>query len=281
MAMLPAHVLAQGSELPDFDETVQGWTASEGLMTLYRPEKGGQELRAAVPSGMVDQPFFMATSVSGGSDYAGWQWADLLVRFERLEDKLLLVELQTNNRVGDEQDPLHEVVDRTYANRLLASIDIIAEGGPGLLIDLGSLVKSDYSTFFGSYFALDSMTARFTATKAFPQNLEIGVQMPDYSDGTFMTLHYSISSLPELSDYTPRQADDRIGYFLTAIRDYSAGDPRQGRMLRLVNRWKLEKADESLELSPPKQPIVFYVEKSVPYAYRQAVHAGILEWNKA
>jgi hypothetical protein len=37
----------------------------------------------------------------------------------------------------------------------------------------------------------------------------------------------------------------------------------------------------SLDLSPPKDPIIFYVEKTVPIRFRRYVHEGILEWNKA
>mgnify|MGYP002878936631 CR=1 FL=1 len=150
-----------------------------------------------------------------------------------------------------------------------------------LLASLFSAAAVSAAAFFGGFFSLRSNLARFVKTKAFPKNIEVAVRMPLYGDGTFMTLHYSISFLPEKDDYTPRLADDRLGYFLTAIRDYVEGDPQDGRMVRYVNRWRLEKADPKLKKSPPKEPIVFYVEKTVPIAYRQAVHEGILEWNKA
>ena len=41
------------------------------------------------------------------------------------------------------------------------------------------------------------------------------------------------------------------------------------------------KADPKLELSPPKKPIRFFIEKTVPVKYRRYVKDGILEWNKA
>ncbi|MEZ6317232.1 MAG: hypothetical protein R3B49_00560 [Phycisphaerales bacterium] len=31
-----------------------------------------------------------------------------------------------------------------------------------------------------------------------------------------------------------------------------------------MTRWNLEKADPSLKLSPPKQPIVYYIEYTTP-----------------
>jgi hypothetical protein len=50
---------------------------------------------------------------------------------------------------------------------------------------------------------------------------------------------------------------------------------------RRINRWHLEKADPSLQLSPPKKPIVFYLEHTVPVRYRRFVKEGVLAWNQA
>src|SRR5690606_20320254 len=72
----------------------------------------------------------------------------------------------------------------------------------------------------------------------------------------------------------------RVGYFLTVIKDYSKqGD--EDRFVRYINRWDLQKADPSAELSPPKQPIIFWLEKTVPFKFRKTIREGILEWNKA
>jgi hypothetical protein len=267
-------------QFSDWDKTLKDWRDQPGFLTLYRKKKKEQVL-ASIPKKLLGKPLFLATSISGGSGYAGWQWADKLVRLERFDKQLLLIELNTRQR-AEKGKPLASVVARTYEDRLLAQLPIKAIGKKGeILVDLGQLLAGNYSTFFGGYFSLRSSLARFTKTKAFPKNAEIAIRMPMYGDGTFMTLHYSISALPEKDGYTPRTADDRIGYFLTAIRDYTRGDPQDGRMVRLINRWRLEKADKSLAMSPPKEPIVFYVEKTVPIVYRQAVHAGILEWNRA
>ena len=51
--------------------------------------------------------------------------------------------------------------------------------------------------------------------------------------------------------------------------------------MRYINRWHLEKADPKLKLSPPKEPIVFYIEHTTPIRYRRWVREGILMWNRA
>src|SRR5690606_37025427 len=70
------------------------------------------------------------------------------------------------------------------------------------------------------------------------------------------------------------------GYFLTVLKDFSKKSD-EDRFVRYINRWHLVKADPSAELSPPEEPIIFWIEKTVPYKYRAPIRDGILEWNKA
>ncbi len=132
--------------------------------------------------------------------------------------------------------------------------------------------------------------------KAFPENLEIevsavfdmgsrgffysffGDSIPD-PRGAQVVIHYGLSKLPH-SDYKPRLADDRVGHFLSTHRDFSK-DIHDTPEVRYVTRWHLEKNNPNAESSPPKKPIVFWIEKTVPREYRPYVRAGILEWNKA
>jgi hypothetical protein len=102
--------------------------------------------------------------------------------------------------------------------------------------------------------------------------------VPD-SRGVTINVHYSISKLPS-TGYQPRPADTRVGYFLTVLKDFSSKSDRD-QFTRYINRWDLQKADPSAAQSPPKKPIVFHIEKTVPYKYRKAVYDGIYEWNKA
>src|SRR5687767_14483214 len=164
-------------EYPEFGEVVKDMTTEEGFIRLHRRQKD-ETLLAAIPPALVGQPFFFATSVSGGSDFAGWQWEDKLVRLEQRAKQLLLIEVNTRQRASKGDDPLAEVVKRTYADRLLSAIDIktIAPDG-AFVIDFGALLAGEYGTFFGGAFALNPGVARFVKAKAFPLNDEIAVQM--------------------------------------------------------------------------------------------------------
>ena len=95
-----------------------------------------------------------------------------------------------------------------------------------------------------------------------------------------VNVHYSISELP-VTSYKPRLADDRVGYFLTVLKDFSKKESDDDRFVRYITRWNLEKADPSAEMSTPKEPIIFWLEKTIPFKYRKPIRDGILEWNKA
>ena len=78
----------------------------------------------------------------------------------------------------------------------------------------------------------------------------------------------------------PRLADDRVGYFVSAIKDFSR-DTAESFFVRYVNRWRLEKKNPGAALSEPVQPITYYIDRTVPLEWRPYVRAGILEWNRA
>ncbi len=99
--------------------------------------------------------------------------------------------------------------------------------------------------------------------------------------GRFQILHYSFSEVPAAtSGFKPRVADERVGYFTTSYSDLSKYDDEETRV-RYINRWHLQKRDPKLKLSPPKEPIRFYVEHTTPVRYRRWIKAGIDYWNKA
>src|SRR5690606_15798654 len=45
-----------------------------------------------------------------------------------------------------------------------------------------------------------------------------------------------------------------------------------------ITRWRLEKMDTNNDLSPPKKPIVFYLDSKIPEKWKPFVRAGIEEW---
>ena len=102
--------------------------------------------------------------------------------------------------------------------------------------------------------------------------------LPD-ARSMFFGLHYSLGRLPEVP-MTPRRADARVGHFTTNVQDFTSDLARTPKQ-RFANRWRLEKKDPAAALSEPVKPITYWLDKTIPVAYRGAITEGILEWNKA
>ena len=274
--------LAHAGEPPAATELLAGYQAHGGLLTVHQKD---QAAYLEVPAGLLDQPLLLATSIAGGPQYMGFQWWTTVCAFQRLDDKLLIIEREVRYRVQDPRKPVNQILKRTYTDRLIHAAKIEALNGANPVIDLRAVFGGKAEAFFGRMASkLDGGVAMLAECRSFPENTNFEVTLPDGArEGRFTTLAYSFRKLPppQMDPYRPRKADDRVGYFLTALQDYTDETAKDDRFVRFVNRWKLEKADPSLEKSPVKEPIIFYVEKTVPFRFRQAIADGILAWNEA
>ncbi len=93
-------------------------------------------------------------------------------------------------------------------------------------------------------------------------------------------LKYGISALKEVAAFKPRPADDRIGHFHTVQQEFTS-DHAATPYVRYINRWHLEKTDPAAALSPAKEPVVYWLENTIPVEYRKYFEAGALMWNQA
>jgi len=125
-----------------------------------------------------------------------------------------------------------------------------------------------------AHYAL-SRVATPAAGQAAPEGLST---VPDIRS-LFLGFHYSIAKLPD-APIRPRLADNRIGYFTTDRWDFTTDD-RRIPIYHYVNRWRLAKKYPGATLSEPSEPIVYWIDRSVPERYRGAIRDGVLEWNKA
>ena len=73
--------------------------------------------------------------------------------------------------------------------------------------------------------------------------------------------------------YHPRTPTTGSATSSTPSRTSAEPDPDTDSV-RMINRWRLEKADPKAKLSPPKKQIVWYIEDTVPEEYRPSVEAG-------
>ena len=276
----------------DFAEVTKGLQKFEGLFNLYRTN---DTLYAEIKPLQFDQPILAPITIARGMAQAGQplnfgdEW---VLVFHREGDKVQLIRRNIHFK-APERTPLEKAVKQNYSDSVLMALPIVSinPGSQAVLIDFAQIFLTDFADLrIGS---MDRNRSSWHKIKAFPNNLEIEVEATfsgrssggsfydGVVDGRGMTLviHYSLAKLPD-SSYKPRMADNRVGYFISAMKDFGSTDP-DTQFVRQVNRWRLEKADPKAKLSAPKRQLVWWVEDNVPHEYRPYVEEGILEWNKA
>jgi Met-zincin/Domain of unknown function (DUF5117) len=293
-AQAQAQPAAAPPQKSPFETMTTGMKKEAGLWTMYYKD---QQLLVDFNPGHLNQNFIVLTSIargiSAGQVLGGMSWGfgdDVIWSFAKSGEKLQVLRRNVRFRANP-GSPEANAVKLAYSDSVLYALPILTTTPTGgMLVDMTRIFMSDDENIgrsIGMSFASDRST--WAKVKAFPKNVELQVAAVyaggrDFdtvadSRGAQVNVHYSISLLPS-GDYRPRAADDRIGYFLTVLKDFSDKKDDE-HFVRYINRWNLQKADASAKLSPPKEPIIFYLEKTVPINLRPYVRAGIEEWNKA
>lgn len=265
--------------LKDFEQVVSSIDKAPSLFQIWVRRKDNQML-AVFPEKFAQKKYFIALTVASGEQYAGLQAGDIYVYWVRNDKRMVLLTPNLDVRSTGEAESKASV-QRLFTDRVLVDVPILAVvPGWGPVIDADALLVGEAAKFFGGMVAgARTPLATIKTAKAFPSNVELAFEMP-MRDGLLKTLHYSISEITPNPAYKPRVADERVGYFTTAFADLGKYQAEENRV-RYINRWHLEKADPSLKVSPPKNPIVFYIESTTPIRYRRWVREGVLMWNKA
>ncbi len=285
-----------GMRLQDFTELTKGAKTYEGFITLHEKD---QHLYAEIKPQLLEQPILAPMMIARGSANAGQplnfgdEW---VLSFRRVGDKLQLIRKNVHF-TAPSGSPIDKAVKQNYSDSVLMSLPILSMSphGGALVVDFADIYLTDFAQV--GMGMLDRSRSRWFKIRAYENNVEIQVEAtftggrfggihfgPNASSvidprGITLVLHYSLCRGSE-HGYRPRMADYRVGHFLNAVTDYGNNNPDTNAR-RMINRWRLEKANPGAKLSPPKKQIVWYIEDNVPIEYRPYVQQGILEWNKA
>ncbi len=288
-----------------FAEVIEEATRIEGLFTLYHDEKKNQVWLSVLPE-QLDKDFLLSmtqeTGIGARGMLSGLPAGHSVVQFRKVGEHIHLLKKNlmfrpTGGYVGTEL-----MVERNFSDSPVGAFKIVAEPHE----DSGALLVKAGDVFLDDLIGVGRRLKRVLKTpyqqqkdmswldrlQSFPKNTEIGTRYAfatkepkngwsTLEDPRFVEIRvrYSLSELPE-SDYEPRLADPRVGYFQTGWRtfgDDTVNDP----MIRVANRWHLKKQDPAAALSEPVEPITFWLENAIPLELRPIVSEGVLAWNKA
>ena len=293
-----------------FEAVTQGAKEIPGYFTLY--EKDAKVWIELKPE-QFGKPFYLSINRTRG---IGENWLyPLMMRGYVVEFRRVggLVQMIAKNVAFGAKPgtPLARAVEKSFTDSLLGSAPVASSPHPerkSVLVEANGLFLTDLpgdSTILeGTYrapYSFDQRNSSFENVRSTDDMATFEVSahfaMPKLPAGKregdaprlpqtlpdersmFLGYEYSLAKLPEEPMHA-RLADSRIGHFATRHYDFTndaSAFPRE----YMVDRWRLEKKDPAAELSEPKQPIVFWLDRNIPVEYRDTVKAGILEWNKA
>jgi hypothetical protein len=305
---------ASKPETKTIDDVVKGYDKLPGYFTIYRKKENGRDtIYAEIKEDQLGKLMLLQTTAATGNAsgiVAGDPIDDLLFKLDRHEETLQLVTPNINFR-ADDKSPISRAVRRSFADGILESFRIEAKqpDRKSLLINLSEFFRSDIAQIGkalsggggplasllgggGGGYGLDREKTYVASVKNFPENLCVETQYhfigggrngaePGQADPRSLPLRISYAMFPLLDHgFKPRPFDPRVGYFETEFQSFD-DDSKDDPNVRYIYRWNLEKADPSAKMSPPKKPIVFWLDNAIPTEYRDAVREGLLAWNAA
>jgi len=296
---------AKPGEDKPFDEVVKDMEVKKGLFTFYYKADENKLLMELLPEQLEKIFLFAGTQENATGErgvYAAQVGDTFPFIFHRVGKSIQWVEKNTAF-TANPGTPAARYVARSFADAILGSAKIQSKPHPerkSVLIDAAEMFIGDLpglAPFFNQVYQptnyhFDKANSSIGGVKDFPENALLDIWLHYATDNPRtpsvtltdqrsipILVKFEFSALKE-TGYKPRLADDRVGQFLTVHQDFTSDRPTSP-YVRYIERWQVEKADPAAKLSPPKQPIVFWLENTVPVEYREWFKEGVLLWNKA
>lgn len=293
-------------EAKGYNDIVSELKKQQGLFNFYRNIESGETMLSLGES-QLNRPFIYHAQTMDGvvevGHFRGNFRQTRLIEFRRNYKQIEVVSWNPRY-VFDSENPLSRAAEANRSEALLAVLDIEADDNGRLLVKADPLFKSQAlhritpwanPNQTGPRFSLGTLNSdrsRITRERLYERNMDVVV---DYvfinedpvafgsvaaADPRFITisLQHSFIEMPD-NDYRPRRDDPRVGYFTQQFNQMT--NPEWTPWGDVINRWDLVKKDPEAELSEPVQPIVWWIENTTPYAWRNTIRQGVEDWNIA
>jgi hypothetical protein len=291
-----------------FETAVENLVSYDGLFTIYQDTTSGS-IKLAISKDQIGKEFIYFGLTHDGvldaNHFRGNFRDNKIIKIQRYFDRIEFSHI--NNRFYfDEENPLSRAAAANISDAILHTAKIEVEDkesgmilidGDGLFLseNLHQIKPSPSPAMQPGQFTIGSLSrdkSKYLRIRSYPKNTDITVefvfdsQYPTGSPSSGITDRRSVAisyqhtfiEMPE-NDYQPRFDDPRVGYFTTAIDDQvsTAATPYRD----MIHRWHLVKKDPEAELSEPVEPIVWWIENTTPYEFRETIKEATLAWNEA
>lgn len=260
-----------------------------------------------VPDSLAGRDFLMVTRVSGvpagagGFLSAGSSLVERMVRWERVNDRVLLRSINTGATADDSLPIARSVAQNNYP-AIIGAFPVAAYGkdSASYVIDVTDFFANDNPATSGLDAAqrraygvrrYDAARSYIASMRGFPLNIEVrqvqtfdAATPPSDADAATVTMEtrQSIVLLPK-TPMRPRYADARVGYFSVDRVNYGL-DVQKAEAQEFITRWRLEPKDPAAyargELVEPVKPIVYYLDPATPTRWKRYVKEGVENWQQ-
>ncbi|MCW5558906.1 MAG: zinc-dependent metalloprotease [Verrucomicrobiae bacterium] len=291
-----------------FAEIVKGFEpATNGLFFLYRMTNDPTRVLLELQTNQFDTVFlFSATQERGTGErglYSSQMGGTFPCSFRRVGKQVQWI-VKNPTFTAEPGTAAARAVQQSFLDSIAGTVKILSAPHPerqSVLVEAGDLFLNDYGGYASQLndlyppggFNFDKGASYFGPVRAFPENVLFDLHLhyltgnPKVRSATLpdprsvpLVMVYELSAVRSSPGFQPRPADERVGHFLTVQQDFTSDRPKSP-FRRHVHRWHLEKQDPSAPVSPPRQPIVFWLENTIPHEYRAAFREGVLLWNPA
>ncbi len=292
---------------PTVAEKTKGNKKIEGLFTLYQDTATGS-LQMYVRKDQLDKEFiYQSFSINGPTSlflHQSMHRATAVFKMKRAFDKIEFSQVNTGF-FYDKNNPVSKTADVDKPEAVFYNDKFSIEDSLGYLINVDQLFLSEkldpvkpvilpspLAMFTFNLGGLNPTKSKYANIRSFPNNTDVVVDLsydnpstianggPDVTDPRYVRvrMQHSFIEMPK-NDFRPRRDDQRVGYFLDQRNDQTSISPVPFK--DMITRWNLVKKDPSAAISEPVEPIVFWVENTTPYEYRQTIIDAGLKWNEA
>lgn len=213
--------------------------------------------------------------------------SDYFFHFELSDDASSLVFVQDNYlaRLQSDNDELKKAFDDSQWPGYITKITISTETDDAYFFSMYTFLSNGF--FVSSYLMSSSYSVHESKSSFFPRNAQLQVEY-EVPYGV-VVVSYGISLLPE-TVMPQRVADDRVGYFSLRYTRYGVdnNDPANSTtdnrlhfmdpVMTVINRRRLELNNTTNQTI---NPIVFYIDPSVPLRWQDDFAAGVEAWKPA
>lgn len=297
---------AKKGDLKKYSEIItKDAQTDEGLFTVHKVD---DKFYFEIPDSVLSREMLLVTRVAGSTQNLSFGGAgqkargQQVVRWERKDNTILLRHVSYSS-VADEDDPVYKSVKNNNFEPVIYSfkIDVEKTDSTGLVFDATKLYTTDVTLLSGlssgqrrnfQVRRLDGSRSFIERMASYPENLEVrhvltydaGSPPDDGATGTIsLEVNQSMILLPA-EPATPRNWDQRVGFFSIGQYDYSS-EEHKAATNRFITRYKLVPKDKAAylrgELVEPVDPIIYYLDPGTPEKWRSYLIAGIEDWQVA